>query len=191
MGYSSLIILKKEHAALASLLHAMRELVEQGPSDDRDRFFKTLRAILFYIDDYPERLHHPKETELLFPMVIEAVPGLGAVIDKLNDDHGFTYETARQLQHLLLAWELLGDSRAEAFISTLHQFMGRYLMHMMVEEQKIFPAAEQHLSEAQWQELDALFETNCDPLTGLYAPSEDYQNLFRHIAELAPELKQT
>jgi hemerythrin-like domain-containing protein len=27
----------------------------------------VLRSMMFHIDEFPERLHHPKETELLFP----------------------------------------------------------------------------------------------------------------------------
>lgn len=188
MSRNSLKIIQKEHSSLASLLHALRELLEQGPGEDREGFFKMLRTILFYLDDYPERLHHPKETQMLFPMVQEAVPKLAEVIEKLDQDHAYTYDTARQLQHQLLAWELLGDSRREEFLTATHQFIGRYLMHIMVEEQKIIPAAEQHLSDEQWEKLDALFETNCDPLTGMYAPRPEYLELFQRITQLAAEL---
>jgi hemerythrin-like domain-containing protein len=34
--------------------------------DDRDQFFDVLRAMLFYVDEFPERLHHPKESALLY-----------------------------------------------------------------------------------------------------------------------------
>ena len=37
------------------------------PRATRRSAFSTLRAMLFYIDEFPERLHHPKESDLLFP----------------------------------------------------------------------------------------------------------------------------
>jgi hypothetical protein len=36
--------------------------------------FDVLRAMLFYIDEFPERLHHTKESELLFPSCANARP---------------------------------------------------------------------------------------------------------------------
>ena len=53
-------------------LRSLQLMVERGPKKDADRFFAVLRAMLFYVDEFPERLHHPKETELLFPKVAMA-----------------------------------------------------------------------------------------------------------------------
>ena len=69
MSHASLRIIREEHAALAAMLRSPQLIVERGPKTDVDRFFSVLRAMLFYVDEYPERLHHPKETELLFPKV--------------------------------------------------------------------------------------------------------------------------
>ncbi len=36
--------------------------------------------MLFYIDEFPERLHHPKESNMLFPKVVKLTPKvMGAV----------------------------------------------------------------------------------------------------------------
>ena len=70
----SLQIIRDEHASLAAMLQSMRMLVDKGPGDGRKPFFDVLRAMLFYIDEYPERLHHPKESNLLFPKVVKASP---------------------------------------------------------------------------------------------------------------------
>ncbi|WP_307776803.1 hemerythrin domain-containing protein [Ottowia beijingensis] len=67
MKHRSLEIIRDEHSSLAAMLQSMRMLVDRGPGDDPKNFFDVLRAMLFYIDEFPERLHHPKETELLFP----------------------------------------------------------------------------------------------------------------------------
>lgn len=36
------------------------------------RFFDVVRAMLFHIDEFPERLRHPKESNLLFPSLVKA-----------------------------------------------------------------------------------------------------------------------
>jgi hemerythrin-like domain-containing protein len=92
----------------------------------------------------------------------------------------------RELQHLLLAWELLGDSRRNAFEKAAQEFVQFYLEHMRLEESVILPQAQQSLSAEEWQALDAAFATNCDPLTGKYPPGQDYQGLFSRITDHAP-----
>ena len=83
----SLQIIRDEHASLAAMLQSMRMLVERGPDESRKHFFDVVRAMLFYIDEYPERLHHPKESNLLFPKVIRASKKVMGAIDKLERDH--------------------------------------------------------------------------------------------------------
>lgn len=75
--------------------------------------------MLFYIDEFPERLHHPKESDLLFPHVVRtAAPSVMAAVQKLErGDHMNGEKAVRDLQHQLLAWELLGESRRSALWS--------------------------------------------------------------------------
>ena len=74
MKHTSLQIIRDEHASLAAMLQSMRMMVDRGPADNAENFFDVMRAMLFYIDEFPERLHHPKESNLLFPRVAKAVP---------------------------------------------------------------------------------------------------------------------
>lgn len=186
MKHRSLEIIRDEHASLAAMLQSMRMLVDRGPRQDQKQFFDVLRAMLFYIDEFPERRHHPKETELLFPRVVKALPEAGLAVARLDRDHEFTELAVRELQHQLLAWELLGETRRQAFVDGFGRYVNLYLAHMQLEEQEILPAAEQHLSEADWQALDAAFEQNCDPLTGKYKPDPVYEQLFSRIVRTAP-----
>ena len=178
--------IRDEHASLAAMLQSMRMLVERGPSDSRSNFFDVVRAMLFYIDEFPERLHHPKESNLLFPRVLKAAPKVLGAIDRLERDHMASEKAARELQHLLLAWELIGPSRRAAFEKALEQYVAFYLDHMQLEESVILPEAERCLSEADWRSLDAAFAENADPLTGQHAPPAEYEKLFSLIVMRAP-----
>ena len=182
----SLHIIRDEHASLAAMLQSMRMLVERGPSESRKNFFDVVRAMLFYIDEYPERLHHPKESNLLFPKVVKASPKVLGAVDRLERDHMYSEKAARDLQHLLLAWELLGAKHREAFERALHTYMDFYLGHMTLEEEVILPEAERVLSAADWAEIDAAFAQNADPLTGKYPPPAEYEQLFSMIVQRAP-----
>jgi len=146
----------------------------------------VLRAMLFYIDEYPERLHHPKESNLLFPKVVKASPKVLGAVDRLERDHMYSEKAAREVQHQLLAWELLGSSRRAAFQDAFRKYVDFYLDHMHLEEEVILPEAEKTLSASDWAEIDAAFEKNADPLTGNYPPSAEYENLFSLIVQRAP-----
>ena len=186
MTPSSLKIIRDEHSSLAAMLQSTRMLVERGPQDDARNFFDVLRAMLFYIDEFPERLHHPKETELLFPRVLKAAPETATAIARLDHDHEYTEKAVRDLQHMLIAWELMGESRRAAFTKAFTRYVDLYLSHMHLEEQEILPAAVKHLSADDWKALDAAFEANRDPLTGHYPPEKDYERLFSRIVMAAP-----
>lgn len=184
--HSSLNTIRDEHASLAAMLQSMRMMVERGPGDDRRIFFDVVRAMLFYIDEFPERLHHPKESNLLFPKVVKASPQVMGAVDKLERDHLYSEKAARDLQHLLLSWELLGPMRRQAFEDAFKKYVDFYLEHMRLEETVILPEAERCLSDADWQLLDRAFAENADPLTGHYPPTQEYEKLFSLIVTRAP-----
>lgn len=186
MEPSSIRIIRDEHATLAAMLRSMGMMVDRGPGKDPQSFFDVLGAMLFYIDEFPERLHHPKESELLFPRVAALVPETRELIAKLDKDHDNGETNVRELQHLLMAWELIGEPRREAFETAAKRYLAFYLEHMRLEEAVILPAALKVLGAADWAELDAVFETNCDPLTGQYPRDPAYDRLFTRIVTRAP-----
>lgn len=186
MKHASLQIIRDEHSSLAAMLRSMLMMVERGPEDNPEQFFDVLRAMLFYIDEFPERLHHPKESDLLFPRVVRAAPSVMPVVERLERDHINGEKSVREMQHSLLAWELLGEPRRPTFTEQCKQYVSFYLEHMRLEETVILPEAEKVLSDADWKELDAAFEENCDPLTGKYQPDPAYDRLFTRIVMKAP-----
>ncbi len=187
MAHESMRIIRDEHAALAAMLRSLSMMVERGPGEAPGDFFNVLRAMLFYIDEFPERLHHPKESNLLFPKVVRVVPQTMDVVQRLEQDHVRGEAAVRELQHHLLAWELLGESRRQVFDAAARTYVGFYLDHMRLEESAILPEAEKHLDEADWAELDAAFATNRDPLTGKSPREPMYDRLFTRIVMAAPE----
>lgn len=186
MSHESIRIIRDEHTALAAMLRSFGLMIERGPGNEPENFFDVLRAMLFYIDEFPERLHHPKESELLFPPVARLAPETRVLIERLDLEHVKGESAVRELQHLLLAWELVGESRRAAFEQACNVFLDFYLEHMRLEDTVILPVAEQVLTDAEWQALDAAFVTNCDPITGKYPRDPAYDRLFTRIVMRAP-----
>lgn len=186
MTRSALQVIRDEHSAVAAVLRSMLQMIERDPDEEEpERFFDVLRAMLFYIDEFPERLHHPKESDLLFPKLARAAPELMPVIRKLEDDHMCGESRVRELQHLLLAWELLGDSRRAPFQEAARKYVDFYLGHMKTEETELLPVAQKVLTQADWAQLNAAFSAHRDPLvTGERDPM--YKRLFTRIVMRAP-----
>ena len=185
MRHSSLTVIRDEHQALAAMLRSIPMLLDKCRRDGTPPPFDVLRAMMFYVDEFPERLHHTKESELLFPKLRERCPELVDTLARLDEDHGRGEAAILQLEHLMLAYEVMGESRRQAFEDAVTKYIDSYLRHMMIEETEILPAARAHFTEADWDELDAAFAANCDPLTG-HDPGDEYKPLFRKILMGAP-----
>lgn len=157
-------VIRAEHDALSAMLRTVPPLLDAQRRAGTPPDFAALRAMLFYVDEFPERLHHKKESELLFPKLRALVPGLREVLDDLEVDHAQGERAIRELQHSLLAWEQMGESRREKFEQQLHVYSARYLRHMKREETEILPMAARTFSVDDWAELDDAFGSHQDPL---------------------------
>ena len=184
--HASIRIIQEEHASIAAMLRSSAMLVQRGPQDQPERFFDIMRAMLFYMDEFPERLHHTKESELLFPTVAARSVLARELIAQLNHEHAVAESKVRDLQHLLLAWELLGDSRRERFEAALKSYVDFYLLHMELEETVVLPQALKVLDDSDWRTLNSAFSVQGNPLTGKYPREPLYDRLFTRITLHAP-----
>lgn len=185
MTTDAIRIISEEHAAVAAMLRSLVMMVDRGPGDHRDRFFDVVRAMLFYIDEFPERRHHPNESRYLFPVLARCAPELGSVIERLERDHASGERLVRELQHLLTAWQIMGDVRRRPFADALEPYVRFYLEHMRTEETELLPVARRVLPEAERRALDKAFLEARDPLAG--GPRDpEYDALFTRIVQKVP-----
>ena len=185
MPHTTTRIIREEHMALSAMLRSILLLLEQHRRQATPPDFAALRAMLFYVDEFPEQRHHRKESELLFPMLRARTPLARDMLDKLDTDHAQGEHMIRELEHALLGFEILGDSRRRAFEEAAQRYVDFYLAHMALEEREILPLAERVLTEQDWIDLDQAFEANRDPLTG-HEPEADYRALFTRIVGIVP-----
>lgn len=181
----TLTIIQEEHTALAAMLRSLNLMLQHARQHGTPPDFEVLRAMLFYIDEFPERLHHTKESTLLFPKLRAKVPGLAETLKRLDQEHANGERAIRHLEHLMIAYEVMGEPRREAFENAVARYIEFYLSHMGVEEQTVLPAAKAHLTAEDWAELDQAFAQNQDPLAG-HGSLADYQPLVQKILSQAP-----
>lgn len=187
MIHTSISVIHEEHASLSAMLYSLRLMIEKGMEDQPAVFFDVLRAMIFYIDEVPEKQHHTKESELLFPAIARRTDDGGELISQLESDHRQGEKAVRELQHKLLAWEILGESRRKEFEEKADLYIDFYLNHIRLEEKYLIPQALNVLTAADWKELDKAFEKNSDPMSQQQPRDPVYDRLFTKIVMHTPE----
>jgi len=181
----SLSIMRDEHQAMAAMLHALLMLV-RGIREHRMRpNFELLGAMVYYVDTFPERLHHPKEDQWLFRLLALRHPPARALLNQLQAEHRQGSTMVRQLEQTLLRYRVGGDTEYPAFAAAVDAFVEFERSHMRREEHEVFPLAQSYLLPQDWVEIDSAFATNADPLIGATSPNQ-FNELFTRIVNLAP-----
>ena len=178
-------IIRDEHRSLAAVLHGMLYLVREIRLRGTAPNFALLGAMVYYIDAFPERFHHPKEDAYLFKYVRLRHPDAGRLIDRLEIEHRAGAERIRTLTQALQRYEQGGSSEFGAFAEAVQAYAAFHWDHMRTEEDQLLPLARTHLTADDWKEIDAAFTGHSDPLFGAEAGAE-YDALFRRIVNLAP-----
>ena len=178
-------IIRDEHQSLAAVLHALSYIVRELRDHKVAPDFRLLGAIVYYLDAFPERFHHPKEDAWLFRLLEARHPESGPLLDRLRSEHRAGALKLRQLEQALLRYQQGGEHEFDAFAVVADAYVAFERSHIRCEEAEAIPLAVTHLTTADWNVIDAAFLDHADPLLG-EGPREGYADLFRRIVNLAP-----
>lgn len=176
--------IKDEHLALASVLYGLRQATSRirthGTPD-----FRLLFALVDYIIEFPDRLHHPKEDEHLFRALARRCPAARALIAELAAEHVRGDGLIRALDEALKRYARDGSEAFEPFAAAVEHYVAFHWLHMTREEEVLLPLAQRHLTLSDWVRIDAAFRANDNPLAGV-KPKARSEMLFRRILDLMP-----
>jgi hemerythrin-like domain-containing protein len=178
-------IIAGEHRTLTAVLHGMLFLLRHINYGISQPNFELLGAMLAYIGAFPDRFHHPKEDAYLFPLLRLRDPSITPLLDRLQDEHRIGNDKLKELKQALERYHRGGDAELAAFYALVADYAAFLYAHVRAEEDEVLPAATEYLTAADWDEIDAAFAGNTDPLFGADAGFE-YDELFRRIVMLAP-----
>jgi hemerythrin-like domain-containing protein len=177
--------IRDEHRSLAAVLHALRQLAKDAEDPKVEPRFDAFRAMIYYIDQFPERLHHPKEDQYLFAKLEARAPQARELIEDLRAEHVLGAQLIRDLEQALVGLEVGWAGGEKAFSAAVEAYCEFHWKHMHKEEEELLPIAERSLSADDWREIDAAFAGNDDPIADLR--EKDFDKLFSRIVNLAPE----
>jgi hemerythrin-like domain-containing protein len=178
-------IIVGEHRALTALLHGMLFLLRHDRYGISKPNFDLLDAMTYYIRQFPERLHHPKEDAYLFRLLRQRDPAIAPLLDKLEAEHRTGTAKLCAMEQALARYKQDGDAQLPAFYTAVAAYAAFHYAHVRAEEDQVLPAAAEFLTASDWDEIDAAFAGHADPLEGAEAGFE-YEELFRRIVSLAP-----
>jgi hemerythrin-like domain-containing protein len=176
-------IIHDEHRALAAVLQALRVVLDGIRDQGRAPDFQLLSALVDYIAQVPEKLHHPKEDDHLFSRLRQRRAALAPLLDRLQAQHREGATMIQAVQSGLIRYQAHGPAAFCEFDEQARRYIAFSREHMKTEEVDLLPAAREVLTDAEWAEIDCAFEPNREPWSG---PAGEYQALFSRIVSMVP-----
>ena len=180
----SIRIIESEHRTISSVLHALKELTRMAGDPSMNPEFKAFRAVVRYVDEYPERIHHPKEDMFLFARLAAVYPEALGLIRRLTAEHTEGARLIRDLERALMIFEDGWPEGWREFADLVDRYVNFHWNHMRLEEQEILPLALKHFSPQDWAYVNEGFASNNDPLAKV--DRHDFQAMFTRLVNLAP-----
>ena len=180
----ALRIISEDHNNLWRLATSVDQLaadMESGAPLEA-AFFES---VFDYLDQFVERLHHPKEDDYLFRLLRLRSPESTAILDALQADH-----RAGPDRLMILRDSLAAAANGRLALVTLSQQLRAYTAglkaHILKEEKQVLPVARTVLLTQDWDEINHAFLDASDPVFGAQAQAE-FRALYHRIVTLAPE----
>lgn len=182
---TAITIILDEHRSLAAVTHGLRYIVREMREKDSEPDGKLLWSMLYYIDTFPQKLHHPKEEAYLFRRLKMRTREADKAILQLEEQHRAGREHVKALEMALGRYQAGAPGGREAFMAAAETFADELAVHMALEENVVLPLAKQHLLAEDWTEIAQAFGENGDPRFGA-EPDHEFRSLFSRIVNLAP-----
>ena len=181
----ALNVIKDEHRSLGAIMHGFLFIVDEIRAERMQPDFRLLNAMLYYLENFPERLHHPKENEFLHRFLRLRSPESEALLAVVEDEHRHSHAQSEAMIAALRRYESEGVAARDAFLDAVKQYAEFQWHHIEREEDQILPLALKVLKPEDWTEIDAAFSAHHDPFTSDERIKE-FRHLFREIVRLAP-----
>ena len=182
---AALVIIQDEHRSLAAVVQGLKHLVREMRQGGAKPDFRLLRAIVFYLQEFPEKTHHPKESAYLFARLRSRTREADTMIAELERQHVAGSRSILDLEQALRRYELAIPDGLVQFSNAVDAFAELALRHMALEESTVIPMAGKYLTAGDWVEIGAAFSPNGDPRFDVEA-DQGYSALYLRIVNLAP-----
>ena len=177
-------LIKRDHRALVQVLELLRHLLRDISARHTDADFHLLSLALYYIDDFPCRVHHPKEDEYLYAAVRRNTRQLDACLEQLEAEHSADRGAVLELHRRLVLFQAGARGALENFRSEVERYATTLGEHMRREE-ALLDDPRLRISDAEWVAMAEAFSAEDEPLFGA-TPRREFAILHHRIINLLP-----
>ena len=177
-------IIYDEHRSISAVLSGLKALTQMARDSAARPDFTVFRAMVYYIDAFPERMHHPKEDAHLFARLLKRDPAARHLLEELQSEHIQGARLVRDLEQALIAYEQTWPEGGDRFAAVVETYVQFHWDHMRREENDVIPRAQRALTSEDWAAIEAAFLGNTDPIADLR--EKDFTRLYQRIVALAP-----
>ena len=181
----AIAIIRAEHRALGAVINNIKAVLQEVQAGRMAMDFKLFWAMVYYIDAFPDRLHHPKEDDWLFARLAARTPLADSLIETLQSQHQTEPQALAGMRRALGNLEAGVAGSMEALQTTVTAYADFTWKHLRTEENELLPLAEAHLLASDWDAIADAFAQNADPLVGS-ADTELFDTLFHDIVNRTP-----
>lgn len=178
----ALTVIRDEHRSLAAVIHALQAVLARH-SAGQGTDLQLLQAGLFYLEQFPQRVHHPREEQTLFKLLRQRTAQGNALIDELAQQHRAGAAAFEAMRQALAALVADAPQARASFERTLQAYADHEWEHMAMEEQQIFPMASRHLTSSDWADIASAFEAHSDPFL-CTETEEGFSQVFKRLMDL-------
>lgn len=181
---TAIATIRAEHRSLGQVLDTVQVLLSKVATGYMAVDFGLLAAALYYIDDFPERCHHPKEDEYLFKRLRLRTSAFDGELDRLQTDHVRSATTLSALHRAMVLYQGGAPEGLRLLDAAINSYAVDMRKHFATEEQLLVDAGSV-LTEGDWEHIAWAFAANDDPLFGANQRLE-FTRLYHRIMLLAP-----
>lgn len=177
-------VLQREHRSLLRVAALLERLLDDLARLDSEPDFPLLASALYYIDEFAERVHHPKEEQHIFDRLRRRTTEFDRALDRLHSQHLESDHLVATAARALVRYQ----GGAPDGLSRLRAAVGAYSAllteHIRGEEQLLQNAACK-LTDGDWLSIAAAFEAHVDPLSE-DSTIEEFRRLHARIVNMLP-----
>ena len=184
--HAAVAAIEDEHRSIAAVIHGLEYLATELRAGRSSPDLVLLRAMLRYLREYPERLHHPAEDRTLFALLRRRTHDADALVAELEAEHAQGEARLAALEAAVDRMESGAPGAAAAFEAEVTGYAAFHWKHMGKEEEGILRVAERVLREEDWAAVAAAFGAHAEARFGEGDTAQEYRRLFSRIVALAP-----
>jgi hemerythrin-like domain-containing protein/nucleotide-binding universal stress UspA family protein len=157
---TAIAAIRDEHRSIAAVINGLQSVAQDLRAHGKRPDERVLKAMLYYIREFPEALHHPKEETFLFRRVRQRTTDLDAVIAELERQHRSSGEGLERLEESARQLKAGARGAPAEFADAVAQFANLQWEHMTLEETVLLPAAEKAFQRDDWEAVADAFSAD-------------------------------